>query len=165
MAVASFGEKLRKEREQRGITLNDVSSTTKITTRMLRAIEDEHFDQLPGGVFNKGFIRAYARHIGLDEDQVIADYLAATGQPLIGNREDPVSVDQAADKAALEERLRSLNDGDATRIPWVFLALVLLLAALVFAVWHFRKHAAGNQRPKVVAALTLLASRQPMHLQ
>jgi cytoskeletal protein RodZ len=75
--LGRFGEKLRAQREQRGITLESISSTTKINTRMLRALETENFEQLPGGVFNKGFIRAYARHVGLDEDEAIADYLAA----------------------------------------------------------------------------------------
>jgi cytoskeletal protein RodZ len=75
--VGAFGEKLRKQREQRNIALDAISNTTKISTRMLRALEDEHFDQLPGGVFNKGFVRAYARQVGLDEEEAIADYLAA----------------------------------------------------------------------------------------
>jgi cytoskeletal protein RodZ len=75
--LEAFGEKLRRQREQRGITLEAISSTTKISTRMLRALEEEHFDQLPGGVFNKGFIRAYARQVGLDEEEAITDYLAA----------------------------------------------------------------------------------------
>jgi cytoskeletal protein RodZ len=75
--VGAFGEKLRKQREQRNIALDAISNTTKISTRMLRALEDEHFDQLPGGVFNKGFVRAYARQVGLDEEEAIADYLTA----------------------------------------------------------------------------------------
>jgi cytoskeletal protein RodZ len=75
--VGAFGEKLRKQREQRGIALEAISNTTKISTRMLRALEDEHFDQLPGGVFNKGFVRAYARQVGLDEEEAVADYLSA----------------------------------------------------------------------------------------
>jgi cytoskeletal protein RodZ len=75
--LGAFGEKLRRQREQRGITLDAISTTTKISPRMLRAIEDEHFDQLPGGVFNKGFVRAYARQVGLDEEEAISDYLAA----------------------------------------------------------------------------------------
>jgi hypothetical protein len=75
--LGAFGEKLRKQREQQGIGLDAISSTTKISTRMLRALEDEHFDQLPGGVFNKGFVRAYARQVGLDEEEAVADYLAA----------------------------------------------------------------------------------------
>ena len=72
-----FGDKLRNQRERRGISLDAISTTTKISPRMLRAIEDEHFDQLPGGVFNKGFVRAYARQIGLDEEETVSDYLAA----------------------------------------------------------------------------------------
>jgi helix-turn-helix protein/uncharacterized protein DUF4115 len=75
--VGAFGEKLRKQREQQGIELDAISNTTKISTRMLRALEDEHFDQLPGGVFNKGFVRAYARQVGLNEEEAVADYLAA----------------------------------------------------------------------------------------
>jgi Helix-turn-helix domain/Domain of unknown function (DUF4115) len=75
--VGTFGEKLRKQREQRGLALDAISNTTKISTRMLRALEEEHFDQLPGGVFNKGFVRAYARQVGLDEEETISDYLAA----------------------------------------------------------------------------------------
>lgn len=75
--MSAFGEKLRKQREQRGISLDAISNTTKISPRMLRAIEDEHFDQLPGGVFNKGFVRAYARQVGLDEEETVSDYLAA----------------------------------------------------------------------------------------
>jgi cytoskeletal protein RodZ len=75
--VGEFGEKLRKQREQRGITLESVAETTKIGTRMLKALEDERFDQLPGGVFNKGFVRAYARQIGLDAEEAVSEYLDA----------------------------------------------------------------------------------------
>jgi cytoskeletal protein RodZ len=75
--VGAFGEKLRKQRELRGLELDDISNTTKISVRMLRALEDEHFDQLPGGVFNRGFVRAYARQVGLDQEETVADYAAA----------------------------------------------------------------------------------------
>ena len=75
--LGAFGEKLRKQREQRGIELDAISKTTKISVRMLRALEEEHFDQLPGGVFNKGFVRAYARHVGLDAEEAVTGYLDA----------------------------------------------------------------------------------------
>ncbi len=75
--MGAFGDKLRRQRELSGLSLDAISTITKISPRMLRAIEDEHFDQLPGGVFNKGFVRAYARQIGLDEQEVLTDYLAA----------------------------------------------------------------------------------------
>jgi cytoskeletal protein RodZ len=74
--VGTLGSKFHNERERRGLTLDDVSNVTKISSRMLKAIEEEHFDQLPGGVFNKGFIRAYARHLGLDGEEAVNEYLA-----------------------------------------------------------------------------------------
>jgi len=147
--VPSFGEKLRKEREQRKITLDDISSTTKISTRMLRALEDEHFDELPGGVFNKGFVRAYARHIGLDEEQAITDYLDATNQNPSGAT--PASVPEisaVAAQAAQMERLRSLNPNVAARVPWELLAALLLLVAIVLVFWSYRKRGASVARPE-----------------
>ena len=80
--MESFGARLKREREQRKITLDDISSSTKIGTRFLVAIEEEHFDQLPGGIFNKGFVRSYARYLGIDENQAVADFVAATTTPL-----------------------------------------------------------------------------------
>ena len=67
--MGSFGDRLRKEREQRGITLDDISLNTKIGTRLLRALEEEKFDQLPAASSIKDSCGAYARHVGIDEDQ------------------------------------------------------------------------------------------------
>jgi cytoskeletal protein RodZ len=78
--VGAFGDKFRKERERRGFTLDDVSNVTKINSRMLKAIEEEHFDLLPGGVFNKGFVRAYAKHLGFNDEESISEYLLALRQ-------------------------------------------------------------------------------------
>ena len=50
---------------------------------MLQAIEEERFDLLPGGVFNKGFIRAYAKHLGLNDEEAVTDYLACLRQKQI----------------------------------------------------------------------------------
>ena len=78
--MSGFGDRLRREREMRGVSLEEIAESTKIGTRSLRALEQEDFEKLPGGIFNKGFVRAYARHIGLDEEQAITDYLDATNQ-------------------------------------------------------------------------------------
>jgi cytoskeletal protein RodZ len=75
--VGAFGEKLRQQREKRGLTIEAISNATKISPRMLLALEEERFDQLPGGVFNKGFVRAYARQLGLSEEETLNDYLGA----------------------------------------------------------------------------------------
>ncbi len=75
--MGTFGERLRREREMRNISLEEIAAVTKIGTRLLRALEDEQFDQLPGGIFNKGYVRAYAKYVGIDEEQAVADYLQA----------------------------------------------------------------------------------------
>lgn len=123
--MATFGTRLRVEREQRGITLDQISRSTKIGTRFLQALEQDRFDQLPGGIFNKGFIRAYARFLGLDEEQAVSDYLAATspGDP------SPAVPETAVPVQAESERASSL--------PWGTFAMVLLVIALSFAVWGF----------------------------
>jgi len=64
--LPSFGEKLKQEREKRNITLEQISASTKIGTRLLQALEEDKFNQLPGGIFNRGFVRAYSRCVGLD---------------------------------------------------------------------------------------------------
>ena len=73
--MGDFGNKFRKARESKELSFDDVSNVIKISPRMLRAIEEENFDQLPGGVFNKGFIRSYAKHLGLDPEEAVTEYL------------------------------------------------------------------------------------------
>ena len=85
--MGEFGDKFRQAREKKDLSLDDVSNVTKIGSRMLQAIEEEHFDQLPGGVFNKGFIRAYAKHLGLNSEDAVTDYLACLRQAQIDAHE------------------------------------------------------------------------------
>lgn len=79
--MASFGERMRREREMRGITLEAISEKTKITTRTLEALEKDDFDKLPGGIFNKGFVRSYAQFLGMNEEQVLKDFIEVAGDP------------------------------------------------------------------------------------
>ena len=85
--MGEFGDKFRKAREKKELSYDDVSNVTKIGSRMLQAIEEEHFDLLPGGVFNKGFIRAYAKHLGLNDEEAVTDYLACLRQAQIDAHE------------------------------------------------------------------------------
>src|SRR5438477_4730722 len=75
--MGSFGERMKRERELRGITLDEIAESTKIGTRNLVALEEEDFDALPGGIFNKGFVRAYCKFLGIDQEQAVTDFLAA----------------------------------------------------------------------------------------
>ena len=133
--MESFGARLKREREQRKITLDEIAVSTKIGTRFLAAIEEDRFDQLPGGIFNKGFVRAYARHLGMDENQAIADFVAATEPTL----PEPPPQEEAPVLAALAQRVpeaKKKSRGDAG-IPWGIFAIVLLVVACGFALWGF----------------------------
>jgi cytoskeleton protein RodZ len=85
-AVGAFGERLRREREMRGISLDEIVATTKIGTRLLRALENEQFDLLPGGIFNKSYVRAYAKCVGMDEEEAVAAYMEAANEAPPDNR-------------------------------------------------------------------------------
>jgi cytoskeleton protein RodZ len=82
--MPTFGENLRREREMRGVSLEEISTATKISSRFLGALEAEEFSKLPGGIFTRGFIRAYAKYLGLDEEHVLAEYqlVASPGSEL-----------------------------------------------------------------------------------
>ena len=103
--MGEFGDKFRKARESKNLTFDAVSNVTKISSRMLQAIENERFDQLPGGVFNKGFIRAYAKHLGLNDEEAISDYLACLRQAQIDAQEvlDPARPTNAGPKNVLSK--------------------------------------------------------------
>ncbi len=80
MTKGSFGELLKRERELREVTLNEVTVATRIPPRFLEAFEREDWDKLPGGVFNRGFVRAIARYLGLNEENLLSEYDLAYGE-------------------------------------------------------------------------------------
>jgi cytoskeletal protein RodZ len=73
--MASFGENLRRERELRGIDLREIAEATKISVRFLRALEQDRLDVLPGGLFPRSFVRQYAKHLGLDAERLVAEFV------------------------------------------------------------------------------------------
>jgi transcriptional regulator with XRE-family HTH domain len=82
--LASFGEELRREREIRGISLKEIADATKISKRFLEAIERNDHKTLPAPVFTRGFVREYAKYLGLNADEVVNRYnYAAAGDDRI----------------------------------------------------------------------------------
>jgi cytoskeleton protein RodZ len=73
-----FGDRLRREREMRGVSLEEVSVATRIPPRYLEAMETEQWERLPGRVFNRGYVRAIAQFLGVGEDDMLADYELAS---------------------------------------------------------------------------------------
>jgi cytoskeletal protein RodZ len=152
-SVESLGARLKREREKRKISLEEISLSTKIGTRFLVAIEEEHFDQLPGGIFNKGFVKAYARSVGVDEAEAVAEYELATGAslPEVASEGGTVAELPVASTPAFPNE----DPGNgASRIPWGWFAIALLIVAFCFALWgfHSRERSPRRSLPLLPAA-------------
>jgi cytoskeletal protein RodZ len=168
--VGAFGERLKREREQRKITLEEIAAATKIGGRMLRALEEEKFDLLPGGIFNRGFVRAYARHLGLSEDQAVADYTEAyrAAHP----EQQPAADPEAEGRKILEQRAlhAERKRPRMEQIPWGKAAVALMLLvfglALLGSYWHHSKSnpLAGTAR-RPMTKVPHQAPEPPLHAQ
>ena len=135
--AATIGEQLRLAREERGIPLREISNETRISVRYLEAIEASDYKRLPGGIFNRSFVRAYARCIGYDEKEAVEAYARYM-------REQGEAPDNVA---TTPHHAKVYTDAPATRSPvlTVILAIVILailtLGALAALHWYQRKSA------------------------
>lgn len=138
----SIGEKLRLARETRGIALRDISEQTRISMRYLEAIETDDYRRLPGGIFNRSFIRAYAKFVGYDEQEAMDEYARTLHER--GESEEETSTKRS---------LVYTDDGSFhNRSPFMTLLLaIVILAVLSLCVWaglHFyQRSLAPKTRP------------------
>ncbi|PYS74200.1 MAG: hypothetical protein DMF69_02460 [Acidobacteria bacterium] len=136
--AASIGEQLRLAREERGIPLREICDQTRISVHYLEAIETNDYKRLPGGVFNRSFIKAYARCVGYDEREAIEGYTRYLREH--GESSDDVNTTPMISKVYTET--------PATRSPLltVILAVVILalLTAAALAALHWFQKRAGN---------------------
>ncbi len=84
----SLGEKLRQAREARGISISEVAEQTRISSLYLESIENDNYKPLPGGIFNKGFVKSYAKFIGVDEQEALSDYARLASENEIATEHD-----------------------------------------------------------------------------
>lgn len=101
--MSNFGASFKQARESSGLPLEKIAADTRISTRFLAAIENEEFHVLPGGVFNRGFIRSYAERVGLNPEQALADY-----ERISTAVEEPVEVLRNVERASMRKSERSL---------------------------------------------------------
>ena len=137
--AATIGEQLRLAREERGIPLREISDQTRISVHYLEAIETNDYRRLPGGIFNRSFVKAYARYVGYDEKEAVEAY----------TRYMRDQGDSGEDVPSTPLHSKVYTDAPATRSPvlTVVLAIVILaiLTAGALAVLNwFQKRSAGS---------------------
>jgi len=133
-----FGEHLRREREMRGVSLAEISASTRISIRFLQAIENEDLSKLPGGIFTRSFVRTYARYLGLDEERVLADcQLAGKQKPEVDIRRISTS--------------RARPDGTATRTRIIGLVVAIALLAGGYALFRHSRRVREERNSTPVA--------------
>jgi len=139
----TIGEKLRLAREARGIALRDISEQTRISIRYLEAIETDDYRRLPGGIFNRSFIRAYAKFIGYDEHQALEDYARTL-------RERGETDDEGSKSHQSLVYTEDGAGGSRSSAKTLILA-ILILAALSLAVWGglewYKRRTGQSPRP------------------
>jgi cytoskeletal protein RodZ len=122
--AATIGEQLRLAREGRGIPLREISDQTRISMHYLEAIEADDFKRLPGGIFNRSFVKAYARYVGYDEKQAVDGYTSYMRD--LGDTSDDV--------ASTPYHSKVYTDTPATRSPILTVVLAIVILAILTAV-------------------------------
>jgi cytoskeletal protein RodZ len=119
--AATIGEQLRLAREGRGIPLREISDQTRISMHYLEAIETNDYKRLPGGIFNRSFVKAYARYVGYDEKEAVeayTRYMRDSGEP----GEDVVSTPYQS---------KVYTDTPATRSPLLTVVMAIVILAIL----------------------------------
>jgi len=160
-ALATFGEELKREREIRGISLKEIADATKISRRFLDAIERNDHKTLPAPVFTRGFVREYARYLGLSAEEIVNRYnYAAVGDDRI---EKSLHLDRLTPSPVM-------TDGPSVPAPkkgippWYaridrnVIVLVLIVAALASVVyWAYQRKRNQTEAPGVESSVTPVA--------
>jgi len=144
----AFGANLKRERELRAISLEEISKATKISIRLLSAIEMDRYDILPEGIFRKSFIKTYAKYLGMNEDKVLQEYILAT---------------QAASPPSAEEKTskHKLYLNPPRNVRWIIpVLLALLMAGILY--WYFAGSAEKRKGQTVEGTAKTASSGSPI---
>lgn len=118
---SSLGARLRQAREARGVSLRELSDQTRIARRYLEAIESDDYKELPGGIFNRSFIKAYAKAVGFNEAEAVSAYMEVARAQGEAPDELPTS----------RQSSRIYMDGDTARSPIITALLSFVILAII----------------------------------
>lgn len=145
--MSTFGDRLKREREKRNVSLEEIAKSTKISKRHLLELEEERFSDLPGGIFNKGFVRAYAKFLGLNEEELVGEYVAAEA----ASKADfvpPIAMETSklmSSMAVAKEREESVRPSDpAAKVLSLAVGLVVVLGIAGYGYKYFEQERATS---------------------
>src|SRR4051812_46858018 len=165
--LASFGEELRREREIRGISLKEIADATKISKRFLEAIERNDHKTLPAPVFTRGFVREYARYLGLNAEEMVNRYnFAAVGDDRIEQSAhlERLTTPQAPPLPGKKQPAKGIPPAYARvdRNVYILILVVVALAGVSYwALKHRREGRAANEERLAVETKAVVPVAPP----
>lgn len=149
----TVGARLREAREKRGVSLRQIATNTRISVMSLEALERTDLSRLPGGIFTRAFIRAYAEEVGLDPDRIVEDFIAEL---------PPEAVTATAHHASFEdgEKLESDRKAVATALRLVLVSLPIIGLVIYYGM-HKAPAAGETGAPAANAGSGVPASDTP----
>ena len=126
--MAAFGEELRRERELRGVAVEAICQVTKVSARHIRALEAGAFQELPGGVFRRGFVRSYLGALGLEQEAWMRRFEETC-------RENGVSEPAGTEWMTFAENVKNSRAPRRRRLGVRWVSAVLVLASVALAGW------------------------------
>lgn len=146
-----LGRELKKARETAGLSLSEMATRTKIAVTALEALERDDFSRLPGGIFGRSFVRAYAIEVGQDPDTVVARFIEQ-----LEESEREAAARRAAMMPAITSDDRQFLERQRRALILLRIGIVVLLVAVV-ALVTWRVRAFLNNRDAAAAAPTTVA--------
>jgi len=146
--MKKLGEELKKAREEKGLTLSQAAEKTRISRTFLEALENGDYSVIPGEVFVSGFLRSYARELGLKEKAVMARYKEAVGKSQPVSADAPPTYAPSKQAPPAVERKFSLSKA-------VGVVAVIALLFIIFAVVFSNEGSVPKKAEPVVATRTV----------
>ncbi len=135
---SDIGTELSAARARKNLTLSDLSRRTKINSQTLQAIERNEFTRVPGGIFVRGYLRAYAREVGLDAEEIVARYVSQyDAPPPPATAAEPPRSEQAPGPRA-DQYLIDPDSERRQRIAWTAATIAVLVGGVFYSVWVAR---------------------------
>jgi cytoskeletal protein RodZ len=154
-----IGAELRRARVSRHLAIEDVARVTKISPSVLRAIEQNEFGSVPGGLFTRGFLRSYAREVGLDAEAIVQLYRAEYEVPEISpdpNHAEPSVSDELDVSSMIDE------PGGSRQSQIIQVGVILIVMLVYFSPWRQPMPSASAEAPATKAMGTASAAEVPV---